>query len=141
MKASCLLEPLPDCELAIAHVHQLPVFCTKHALVIASPAPIYYACSKTCCHEVIVSCMRIAEHGVLHQPCDAPSQTPYLCALPATPNEYVLDALSKFQHGSFRWVRLREIVRVLEHLSPMIAVKVVYRAACTNQKVPLLTEL
>jgi len=90
---------------------------------------------------MIVCCMRIPKHRMLHQPSNAPRQTSLFGALLATSDEDIFHALSKLKHGSFGWVRLCETVAMLEQLQPVVAVEVVNCATRANQEVALRTEL
>jgi hypothetical protein len=84
--------------------------------------------------------MRIAEHGMLHQPRDTTCQATFFRTLPAAADKDILDALAELQHRCLWWVWLCQVVRVPEHLRPVVAVKVVNRATRTNDEIALVTE-
>lgn len=135
------LSPLANCKLAITHIHQLPVLRTKHSLVCLPLASINYAGNKARGHVMIVSSMCISEHGVLHQPCDSSCQTTLLGPLSAAPNKHILDALTELKHRSLWGIWLGEIVRVAEHLAPVVSVEVVDCTSSSDDEVSLVAEL
>lgn len=135
------LNPLANCKLAIAHIHQFPVLSAKYTLVRLPFTSINYASNKARSHIVVISSMCISEHGVLHQPCDSSCETTLLGTLSAAPNKHILDALTELKHRSLWGIWLGEVVRVAEHLAPVVSVEVVDCASGPDDDVSLVAEL
>jgi hypothetical protein len=126
------LWPIAKCELAIAHICQLPRLRLElpidAAILLVTRSPGH----KHGSHEMVICTVRIPELRVLHEPSHGSSKL-----RPAVVSDDVFEGLTEFESPGLRSCLLSEIVRVPEHRSPAVAVQIVNGAPRANEQVTL----
>lgn len=88
---------------------------------------------------MIIGCMCISKRGMLHQSRNAACDGA-LFPIPTAAHKDILEALAELEHGGLGGVGLGKVVRVAQHLEPVVAEEVVDCAAGADDEVAVVAE-